>query len=72
MQGDDYELFKESDEELKKLYDQKKPFVAYIQTASNHIPFTVPAEKDGFKPLLKEEVPKELLEGSFVYPIILS
>lgn len=61
---DDYELFKESDEELKKLHDQKKPFVAYIQTASNHIPFTVPAEKDGFKPLLKEEVPKELLEKS--------
>ncbi|MDG2074270.1 MAG: sulfatase-like hydrolase/transferase, partial [Polaribacter sp.] len=30
---DDYELFKESDKELKKLHQQKKPFVAYIQTA---------------------------------------
>lgn len=61
---DDYELFKESDKELKKLNDQNKPFVAYIQTASNHIPFTVPDEKEEFKPLSKEEISFELLEKS--------
>ncbi len=56
---DDYELFKESDEEFKKLHDQKKPFVAYIQTASNHIPFTVPDEKDEFKPITKDSISSE-------------
>jgi phosphoglycerol transferase MdoB-like AlkP superfamily enzyme len=61
---DDYELFKESDEEFKKLHDQKKPFVAYIQTASNHIPFTVPNEKDEFKPLSKDSISAEVLEKS--------
>lgn len=61
---DDYELFKEADKELTKLHDQNKPFVAYIQTASNHIPFTVPDEKEDFKPLLQAEISEELLEIS--------
>ena len=61
---DDYELFKESDEEFKKLHEQKKPFVAYIQTASNHIPFTVPEEKEEFKPLSKDSISAVVLEKS--------
>ena len=61
---DDYELFKESDEEFKKLHEQKKPFVAYIQTASNHIPFTVPEEKEEFKPLSKDSISPFVLEKS--------
>ena len=61
---DDYELFKESDEEFKKLHEQKKPFVAYIQTASNHIPFTVPNEKEEFKPLSKDSISPVVLEKS--------
>ncbi len=61
---DDYELFKESDKEFKKLHEQKKPFVAYIQTASNHIPFTVPDEKDEFKPLSKDSISADILEKS--------
>lgn len=61
---DDYELFKESDKELKKLHDKNEAFVAYIQTASNHIPFTVPDVKETFKPLKDDEVSEELLEKS--------
>jgi phosphoglycerol transferase MdoB-like AlkP superfamily enzyme len=61
---DDYELFKESDEEFKKLHEQKKPFVAYIQTASNHIPFTVPDEKEEFRPLSKDSISAVVLEKS--------
>lgn len=61
---DDYELFKESDKELKKLHQKKKPFVAYIQTASNHIPFTVPDKKESFIPLADEEISNDLLKKS--------
>ena len=53
---DDYELFKESDKELTKLHNNKKPFIAYIQTASNHMPFTVPDKKESYRPLKEEEI----------------
>ena len=61
---DDYELFKESDKELKKLAEKNKPFVAYIQTASNHMPFTVPEEKESYKPLKESDISNELLGKS--------
>lgn len=61
---DDYELFKESNKELEKLYKEDKPFVAYIQTSSNHKPFTVPDKKEGFSPLEENEVATSLLEKS--------
>ncbi len=63
---DDYDLFKESDKELKKLHDKGQPFVAYIQTATNHMPFTVPDNKESFKPILENEISEEtLLKGGF-------
>ena len=61
---DDYELFKESDKELAKLSKQKKPFIAYIQTASNHIPFTVPDKKESYQPLKENEIDASLLKKS--------
>ena len=61
---DDYELFKESDKELAKLHKQNKLFIAYIQTATNHMPFTVPDKKDSFEPLKESEVSKTLLKVS--------
>ena len=61
---DDYELFKESDKELKTLHQHKKPFVAYIQTASNHIPFTVPDKKERYTPLAEDEISDDLLKKS--------
>lgn len=63
---DDYDLFKESDKKLKELNQQGKPFVAYIQTATNHMPFTVPSKKESFKPILENEIDeKTLLKGGF-------
>ena len=61
---DDYELFKESDKELVKLHQQNKPFIAYIQTATNHMPFTVPDQKESYKPLKEDAISKELLQKS--------
>ncbi|MCI2228006.1 sulfatase-like hydrolase/transferase [Polaribacter sp. MSW13] len=61
---DDYELFKESNKELEKLSKQEKPFIAYIQTASNHMPFTVPDTKESYKPLKDDEISSDLLKKS--------
>lgn len=61
---DDYELFKESNKELVKLHQQEKPFIAYIQTATNHMPFTVPDEKESYKPLQEAEISENLLKSS--------
>lgn len=61
---DDYELFKESNKELTKLHQEKKPFIAYIQTATNHMPFTVPSEKESFKPLPEDAISKEDLKAA--------
>jgi phosphoglycerol transferase MdoB-like AlkP superfamily enzyme len=44
----DLNLFKESDEILRAL-PEGKPFFAYIQTAGNHRPFTIPEDNDGFE-----------------------
>lgn len=44
----DLDLFKESDRILREL-PQDKPFFAYIQTAGNHRPFTIPKDNDGFQ-----------------------
>ena len=63
---DDYDLFKESDKVLKKLHEKGKPFVAYIQTATNHMPFTVPDKKESFTPIFEDEIDEEtLLKGGF-------
>ncbi|OSY87644.1 sulfatase [Tenacibaculum holothuriorum] len=63
---DDYELFKESNKELKKLNDKKQPFVAYIQTATNHMPFTVPDQKESYKPLTTNDIDEgKLKEAGF-------
>lgn len=46
----DLDLFKESDRILRALPDDR-PFFAYIQTAANHRPFTIPEDNDGFESL---------------------
>ena len=59
---DDYDLFKEADKELKKLHNKNKPFVAYIQTATNHMPFTVPDEKDSYRPLKEGDIDEKTMK----------
>jgi phosphoglycerol transferase MdoB-like AlkP superfamily enzyme len=61
---DDYELFKESDKELAKLHQKKKPFVAYIQTASNHMPFSVPDKKENYRPLKESDIDQAAFKKS--------
>jgi len=63
---DDYDLFKEADKVLKELHLKNKPFVTYIQTATNHMPFTVPDKKESYTPILENEINEEtLLKGGF-------
>ncbi|MDT7832062.1 sulfatase-like hydrolase/transferase [Flavobacteriaceae bacterium S356] len=59
---DDYDLFKESDKILSELHKKETPFVAYIQTATNHRPFTVPDEKGSFRPLKEGEISEDVLK----------
>ncbi len=61
---DDYELFKESDKELTKLHQQNIPFIAYIQTATNHMPFTVPDQKESYRPLAETAISETVLQAS--------
>ncbi|MFZ3563808.1 LTA synthase family protein [Tenacibaculum finnmarkense] len=61
---DDYDLFKEADKIFKKIHDSKKPFVAYLQTATNHMPFTVPDKKGSYQPLKEEGIDKKVFEKS--------
>lgn len=46
----DLDLFKESDKILRRQVEGR-PFFAYVQTAGNHRPFTIPNENDGFEVL---------------------
>ena len=61
---DDYDLFKESDKVLKDLHSKNESFVAYIQTATNHRPFTVPENKETYMPLKEGEIDNATLEES--------
>lgn len=51
----DLNLFKEADRILRDLPGDE-PFFAYIQTAGNHRPFTIPPDNDDFEPI---ELPLE-------------
>ncbi|MCY1506293.1 choline-sulfatase [compost metagenome] len=44
----DLDLFKESDRIIRQL-PPDQPFFAFIQTAGNHRPFTIPRDNDGFQ-----------------------
>ncbi|MCQ4261560.1 sulfatase [Stutzerimonas stutzeri] len=56
----DLDLFKESDRILRA-QEEGKPFFAYIQTAGNHRPFTIPKQNDGFEVL---DLPLETVQGA--------
>ncbi len=56
----DLDLFKESDRLLQE-QGEGKPFFAYIQTAGNHRPFTIPKQNDGFEAL---DLPLEKVQGA--------
>jgi len=61
----DYDLFYEADKVLKKQNDSGKPFIAYIQTASNHKPYTIGnSDNDEFKVLEEKDIDMDLFEGA--------
>ncbi|MCK5907888.1 MAG: sulfatase-like hydrolase/transferase, partial [Flavobacteriales bacterium] len=61
----DYDLFYESDKILKEEAKTGKPFIAYIQTASNHKPYTIGAsDNDEFKVLEEKDIDMKLFEGA--------
>jgi phosphoglycerol transferase MdoB-like AlkP superfamily enzyme len=64
----DLGLFREVDRVLSK-QPQDRPFFAYIQTAANHRPFTVPEENDGFQvdKLSEDEVRKHGFKSTAQY-----
>ncbi|KPX34707.1 MULTISPECIES: LTA synthase family protein [Pseudomonas syringae group] len=53
----DLDLFKESDQILRAL-PADKPFFAYVQTAGNHRPFTIPENNDGFQ--VSDKTPEQV------------
>ncbi len=60
----DYDLITEADEIFKKANDSKKPFVAFLQTADNHEPYTTTAGAGDFKKLTAKEVGDKQLKAS--------
>lgn len=56
----DLDLFKESDRILRE-QGEGRPFFAYIQTAGNHRPFTIPKQNDGFE---VRDLPLETVQGA--------
>ena len=60
----DFDLFYESDKILKEQSKSGKPFIAYIQTASNHKPYTIGESDDEFEILEEEDIDMKLFEGS--------
>ncbi|MDD4819844.1 MAG: sulfatase-like hydrolase/transferase [Flavobacteriales bacterium] len=53
---DDYDLFTYASEIFDSLNKASEPFVAYVQTSSNHRPYTVPDVKEDYRPLTENEV----------------
>ena len=51
----DHDLFKESHQIFENI-DKEKPFLAFIQTATNHRPYSIPKDLEGFQ---IQNLPKE-------------
>lgn len=66
---DDYDLFSRLPGIFDSLNRAGEPFIAYVQTSSNHRPYTVPDERDGFRPLREDEIDMNVLKkAGFLEP----
>lgn len=64
---DDYDLFKYSSHIFDSLTRKGENFVAFVQTSSNHRPYTVPDAREDYRPLREEEVDmKTLTEAGYL------
>jgi phosphoglycerol transferase MdoB-like AlkP superfamily enzyme len=55
----DYDLVTEASEVFKDANDRKQPFIAFLQLADNHPPFTTTPGAGDFKKLTEKEIDKE-------------
>ncbi len=63
----DGDLFRNADKKFKKLHDQKKPFIAYVQSSGYHPPYTVPDQEGAYKRLTTKDISeKEVQSAGFV------
>lgn len=63
----DYDLITEADEIFKAAHDRRQPFVAFLQTADNHEPYTTTEGAGDFKKLTEKEIdPAKFKASGFV------
>ncbi|GEP93167.1 Phosphoglycerol transferase MdoB [Chitinophaga terrae (ex Kim and Jung 2007)] len=63
----DYDLITEASEIFKKENDQKKPFIAFLQLADNHPPYTTTPGAGDFKKLAEKDLDmKKFKQSGFV------
>ncbi|PUZ30389.1 Phosphoglycerol transferase MdoB [Chitinophaga costaii] len=63
----DYDLITEANDIFKAAHDKKQPFIAFLQLADNHPPYTTTAGAGDFKKLTAQEVdPQKLKASGFV------
>lgn len=60
----DYDLITEASEIFKANNDQKKPFVAFLQLADNHPPYTTTSGAGDFKKLTEKDIDMEKFKKS--------
>ena len=55
----DYDLVTEADEVFRNAHERKQPFIAFLQLADNHPPFTTTKGSGDFRKLTDKEVDKD-------------
>ncbi|MCB9426639.1 MAG: sulfatase-like hydrolase/transferase [Flavobacteriales bacterium] len=58
----DGDLFRNADKTFKKLHEQNKPFIAYVQTSGYHPPYTVPDTEGSYKRLTTDDISEEQVQ----------
>lgn len=60
----DYDLVREADRVFKHAWDRRKPFVAFLQLADNHRPYSTTPGAGDFRPWTRNEVDQQKLRAS--------
>ncbi|UYQ93869.1 sulfatase-like hydrolase/transferase [Chitinophaga horti] len=60
----DYDLITEASEIFKAANDRKQPFIAFLQTADNHEPFTTTAGAGDFKKVTEKDIDMQKFKAS--------
>ncbi len=60
----DFDLITEADEIFNAAHDRKQPFVAFLQTADNHEPYTTTEGKGDFKRVTEKDIDRAAFKKS--------